>query len=270
MKYIDFWPFDYYAEGYTVEEHMRYLDELLIKLHKINNVRQIVSYVQRERKNNPNIVEHKTDIFFPGIDNHIGFGRTKKTKCWLHTEDIFPLHKIVYEDTFFYAPHNIQKYLEYDYPDYMDYPEKIELNPHEKYKDTCLNNIIPVIGIIVQTFQDIEQFRSIYEYFEGHGIYSFFCVDNIQGSNGFESASDIYARLEEEEVRYKKEFTIKCWGICTMKGRHYTKKIMSQTHIVCKSNQTKLSFQVGKHSYKSLEEMEEFIKREYVTDSRCK
>lgn len=265
-QYIDFWPFDYYAESYQVEDHMRYLDDLLKKLHEINNVREIVSFLQCERKNNANIVEYETDIFFPGIDNHIGFGRTKRTKAWLYKNDVFPLQKIKYENTYFYAPNNIENYLGYDYPDYMNYPKKIEINPHEKYKDTCLANILPLVGLLVQTIQDVEYFIPLHEYFEAHGIYSFFIRAIDEKNDYLDSALRMYERLEKEEVRYRKELKVKCYCVCIMNGRQYPKEVMDQTHIVYSLNQSDLCFDADDQSYKSFEEIEEYIKEAYSAD----
>ncbi len=265
VQYIDFWPFDYYDESYKVEDHMKYLDDLLNKLHVINNVREIVSYLELERKNNKNIVEYETSIFFPGIDNHIGFGRTKRTKSWVHRNDVFPLQKIGYENTFFYAPNNVDKYLGYDYPDYMSYPDYIEINPHEKYKDTCLSDILPVIGLVVQSVQDIDFFLPLYEYFEKHGIYSFF-VGAVDKKDGSFNLDEVYQRMEKDEIRYRKEFKIKCYCFFIINGRQYPREVMRQRHIECSLCQS--DFCLGKQKYKDFEEIEHYIKKTYSDEKR--
>ncbi len=170
--YLDFWPFDYYREGYSIEEHMLYLQNVLKRIKRIDRVDKIIEFLRNERKRNKNISDKPTSIFFPGIDNHIGYGRINKTKDWLYSKDIFPLRKVRYENSVFFAPNNIEKYLDYDYPDYMNYPKEVGINPHEVFKDLEMSMVIPTINIFFNDRKDIETVFKVYDYFENSNIYS--------------------------------------------------------------------------------------------------
>ena len=172
VHYLDFWPFDYYHEGYSIDDHMLYLQNVLKKMVKIDKVDKILEFLNKERKENPNISRTPTAVFFPGIDNVIGYDRIKRTYDWLYSKDIFPLRKIEFENQFFWAPKNTEKYLNYEYPDYMDYPEIVGQNPHEIYKDMEMSKIIPVVSIRFSDVEELGHVFTVYNSFESHEIYS--------------------------------------------------------------------------------------------------
>lgn len=172
VQYLDFWPFDYYREGYDIKDHMLYLQNTLKKIKKIDEVGKIVEFLNKERKGNPNISKNPTDIFFAGIDCYIGYGRIKRTYDWLYTKDIFPLQKIEFEGRKFWAPYNIKKYLDYECPDYMDYPEIVGQNPHEMYKDIDMSKVIPIVSIHFDDVEELEKVVNVYNIFEKNEIYS--------------------------------------------------------------------------------------------------
>ena len=125
---IDFFPFDYYADNYSFVDYRKYFKFLGSKLWKINNTKKEIEFLNEERKNNTNIIENGNKICF-GIDNigfilpymnHIGF--------W-GNNDIFPLKRMKFEDTEFYAPNNNIKILKYIYGDWENLPKLIEA-PH--------------------------------------------------------------------------------------------------------------------------------------------
>ena len=257
VQFIDFWPFDYYDESYRIEDHMEYLDNLLEEIHQIDNVKNIVSFLQKERKNNPNISEHETGIIFPGIDNVGGFLSTKRLKSWLYADDILPLQKIKYENTSFYAPHKLDKYLEYLTPDYMSYPADVGLNKHDRYK--VLLSIVPVVVLIVQKIQDIEYFLPLHEYFEEHGIYSLF-LPVVDGEKDSAALSAMYERLEEKEVQYRKAMKVQSWSICMKEGNPAIKDIKAKYNIICNLNSSELEFFIDGQIYKGYEDLTKFIK----------
>lgn len=174
VQYLDFWPFDYYKEGYPIEEHMAYLENLLNRLHGIDRVDEIVAFLKKERINNPNISIQPTSVFFPGIDDQIAYGRIKRTKQWLQTDIVFPLQKVKYEDSEFWAPNDIQGYLSYEYPNYMEYPNDVGQNPHITEQFDCMGRIVPTVAVYAQTENEIPKLFQIHDFFEKHGIFSFF------------------------------------------------------------------------------------------------
>ena len=49
---------------------------------------------------------------------------------WITTEVIFPLKKVPYEDTEFWAPNDMETLLGYEYSDYMSFPDDVGLPVH--------------------------------------------------------------------------------------------------------------------------------------------
>ena len=96
---IDIFPFDFYKDGYSFEEHKKYLRKIHRKLEIINNYSKEITFLKEERKNNPNI----------GSGTNIGYSLYK---IFYKYDDIFPLKKIKFEDTEFYAPNNSIVFLE--------------------------------------------------------------------------------------------------------------------------------------------------------------
>lgn len=204
VQYIDFWPMDYYKDDYRLEEHLMYLEKLLEKMHKIDYVNEIVNFLNEERRRNPNISDTPTGIFFPGIDNYSTYGRIKRTTKWLYTPEIFPLRKVKYENTSFLAPNNIAAYLNYECPSYMEFPNEVGINPHEKYKDVDMAKVVPVAGIAIDIVENILPMLNVYHYFEAHGIYSVFFVNNSA------LATEIQKELENTGVRYRENCCVGC------------------------------------------------------------
>lgn len=184
--YLDFWPFDYYRDGYSIEKHMVYLKHLLQKIKKIDKVDKIINFLINERKKNENISDEPTTIFFPGIDNHIGYGRVNKTRDWLYSKDVFPLQKVMFEDRMFFAPNSIERYLDYDYPDYMDYPKDVGLNPHEVFKDLEMSKVIPTVSIFFEEERDVENVINAYRCFEKNDVYSVVVCPKIEWHKVFD------------------------------------------------------------------------------------
>ena len=172
MKYIDFWPYDYYKEGYSINEHVEYLRMIQKKMYEIGNVKKILLFLEEERKRNSNISDFPTSIIFPGIDCYNAYGRIDSIKDWLYASDFLPLKKIQYETEYYLAPNNEKKYLNYEYPNYMKYPNDVGISSHEICKDRDLYNCLPTVNILIEFNSDIEKTVELYNYFDKHGIYS--------------------------------------------------------------------------------------------------
>lgn len=130
---MDLFAIDYYKSDYNFEEYKNYSTKLNSKLWKINNTQKEVEYLEKERINNPNVIENSEKVCF-GIDN-IGFYTPFMNKIgFWNKNDIFPLKKMKFEDTEFYAPNNHIKILEYIYGDWESLPNKIE-SPHASERE---------------------------------------------------------------------------------------------------------------------------------------
>lgn len=178
VQYLDFFPFDFYKNDYNIDSHMQYLQKTLTTIKKIDNVPKIVDFLNKERNNNPNISEVPTKIFFPGIDSLIGYTRIERTHDWLYSKDVFPLKKIQFEERFVWAPQNVEKYLNYEVPNYMDYPEDVGLNPHEAYKDVEISKVIPMVSLRFSDEVELKNVLFVYKAFDESEIYSVVVCQN--------------------------------------------------------------------------------------------
>ena len=127
---MDIWVFDYYEEGYSMSEHRQWLEEIDSKLHEMEDPKEMVMFLKKERENNPQVSLKETGHIFPGIDCLGGHPGRKNVEDWIRTEVIFPLKKVPYEDTEFWAPNDMETLLGYEYSDYMSFPDDVGLPVH--------------------------------------------------------------------------------------------------------------------------------------------
>lgn len=125
--YLDVFPYDFYRDDYSIEEHKVYLKNIREKQLKIDNINDIIDFMTAERKNNTNIVEKSNTIFY-GIDNcecHM-----REHSEWFSYDDIYPLKKMKYEHLEFYVPNNYHKVMTLAYGDYMRFPHDLGYSHH--------------------------------------------------------------------------------------------------------------------------------------------
>lgn len=131
---MDLWAFDFYRNEYDISDYKRWIEGVNAKVKNIESDREKVEFIRRERENNPMVSEKMTDHFFPGIDNLGGYpgeGATRAFDSWIPTKEIFPLKQVKYENTFFWAPQNMEVMLRYEYKDFMEFPEDMGFVTHD-------------------------------------------------------------------------------------------------------------------------------------------
>lgn len=131
---LDFWVFDYYKEGYDHAEHRRWLAKLNQEILDFDNEKERVEFLRRERENNPMISREETKYIFPGVDNNGGyvFSTRRDIDKWIPKEKLFPLRKVKYENTEFWAPNDMEFLLGLEFGDYMKFPYDIGEPRHGK------------------------------------------------------------------------------------------------------------------------------------------
>lgn len=127
---ISFWAYDYYRDEYSLEEHNRYLQYIKEKRLEIGKLPAIVDFLQKEIAENENISKVPTGKIQPGLDNGIWHSVLGRGRGWIRTEDVLPLVKCPFEQTEFFVPHNPEKFLEHEYPDYMEFPNDLGMQKH--------------------------------------------------------------------------------------------------------------------------------------------
>lgn len=127
---ISFWAHDFYCDDYSLEEHNRYLQYIKEKQLEIGKLPAIMEFLQKEIAENKNISKVPTGKIQPGLDNGIWHTVLGKGRGWIRTEDVLPLVKCPFEQTTFFVPHNPERFLEYEYPDYMEFPNDLGIQRH--------------------------------------------------------------------------------------------------------------------------------------------
>lgn len=129
---LDIFPFDYYKDNYTIEQHIKYLDYIKKQRKKLNNLPKVIEFVQNEIKTNKNIVEKSSTIYY-GLDCTDSYLR--KHKEFYKYTDLFPLKKLSYENLMLNVPNNPEHFCEILIGNYMDLPDDIGFSHHLVMRD---------------------------------------------------------------------------------------------------------------------------------------
>ena len=124
---VDFFALDYYKDGHNVVTLQNYVDKIKQLKYKNQTYGNILKIYDEEINNKTETVENSNTISV-GIDNfdfhcYSIKGVRRKT-------DIFPLIKMKFEDTEFYAPNNADEYLKTIYSFYNKIPINVTVNKH--------------------------------------------------------------------------------------------------------------------------------------------
>lgn len=137
---MDLWVFDFYDSMYEISEHRAWLEKLDLKLKEIDEEDDKVKFLREQRKNNPMISREETEYIFPGIDSLGGHPGRKDVEEWIRKDVIFPLKKVPYENTVFWAPNDMEKLLGYEYKDYLSFPDDIGIPVHIEMNEDSRKN----------------------------------------------------------------------------------------------------------------------------------
>lgn len=203
---VDFWAYDYYAEDYSINDHAEYLKMLDRKMREIDGINESVEFLRAERTCNPNISDVATNHVFYGIDNAVGYTRLDRIQEWFRDTDIFPLQQVCFEDAFYYVPRNMEKWMEFEYPDYKRLPSDFGVQTHGGYVTDYFYKHYPTVEFYLVDAFEIYHFLPLYYKMEEYGIYATFVAEDTDSNTtgkwfDYETAIRI---LEELEVRFKK------------------------------------------------------------------
>lgn len=132
-KAIDFWVYDFYDENYTFAEHKQYLEYITQKKTEIDNIAGIIDFLDEEVRRNKNIVKESKNIYF-GIDCVMSYSKPFNTS-FIPYDVIFPLKKMKYEHTEFYAPNKEMEYLFFEFTDPMKFSNDLGISHHHVLRD---------------------------------------------------------------------------------------------------------------------------------------
>ena len=274
---IDFWPQDYYADDYPIEDFLKYLDMLADEKKRIGNVKKVVEFLKNERENNHWISKKATGIIGPGIDNVSGYKRTKTAKEWLKTQDIFPLRNLPFESTQFYAPNKPEILANWQYPNYMAFPSDTIHSSHEEIKRRSIIGVVPTVEFYLIDAFEIYHFLELYRLFEKNGIYASFIAEkpDINTTRTWFDYDNSIKILDNLRVRYFNHCNPNCDFAFTTQNaeclsKYRNKKIHLQYGVgltqysYCESNESIDGFDIklvnGTHSFDIVRKKDKKIK----------
>lgn len=126
---FDIFSYDFYRDGYTLQEHLKYLDSFILKVYASKNHGEAMKYINKELATNPNIVEKSNTIYY-GIDSMTSFENT--ATYFYNADRILPLKKTRFEDTVLYVPNDLDYYIKNEIRDYQSWPAEIRMQQHLK------------------------------------------------------------------------------------------------------------------------------------------
>lgn len=124
---IDFFALDYYNDYHNTASLADYKKQTLKKIRELKNLGEIFNFFKEEINKNLDIVKD-SNVIHAGIDNYDFYYYS--IKGIRRKEDIFPLQKLQFEDTLFYAPNNPHNCLKTLYKFYNKMPDNIEIAKH--------------------------------------------------------------------------------------------------------------------------------------------
>jgi lipopolysaccharide cholinephosphotransferase len=131
QQFLDFFPMDFYKDGYTFEEHKKYLQNINTQKFKLDYIDKMTDLARHEAHSNPNVVKKSNQIYY-GID-----GATLKK--WHHdfipTNVVLPLKKAKFENTEFYVPNKMEQFIEWEFQNWDKFPNDIGWAHHNWSKN---------------------------------------------------------------------------------------------------------------------------------------
>ena len=132
VTFCDFFALDCYSDNHNLESLQEYIKTVAEERRKLKTFGKKFDFDKKELAKNQNIVEDSNTIY-AGIDNYdFYYYKVKKIR---RKNDIFPLKKMQFEDTEFWAPSNEVNCLESIYTDYKNLPLFIKIQKHKVKKD---------------------------------------------------------------------------------------------------------------------------------------
>ena len=170
---IDFWPFDFFVDSYTFKEHLDYIGYIRNKQREIDTVDKIVDFTFGEIKKSSTIIDFGTNMYF-GIDSVPQ--HNKKNESWINSRDVFPLKKMEFEGSYFWAPRNHDNYIKFEYKEYLKFPTDVGIAKHNYYEKYINERLINVEFFLVDSFE-IFHFYPLYKAFIERGYNAKFIAE---------------------------------------------------------------------------------------------
>lgn len=190
---IDFFPYDFYEDGYDFQEHKKVIDFCAGYRYTEKGNQRVLEIISQ----NKYIVENSNTIYF-GLDSMDSY--VCPNKKWMSRDVLLPLEEIEFEGVRCYAPHKIEEYLSYCFKDYEGYPEDLTCLHLTEVVAEKLKRDYVYCGLIALCEESVYELLPIYRHLRESGIYCVFVTDsNYMGDSG----SSVGRILKKERVEYR-------------------------------------------------------------------
>lgn len=126
---IDFFPWEFYAEDYSYEDMLAYMEKVKERLSKTKTVEEKrVCLEQALAENREHTVEDSSHLYF-GID-HMAMMMGFHKGHWAPREVLYPLKEALYEGEHFWIPNDPEEFLSYEYGDIWKFPDDVGMARH--------------------------------------------------------------------------------------------------------------------------------------------
>ena len=174
-KTIDFFVYDYYNQEASFEKHNSFVKKIGKELEKYKNNSERLSFLRDAIRQEKITVSETTQNIYFGMDSSEPFFRTFNTK-WIDYSTIFPLQTVLYEEQNLYIPHEPERFIIYEYPDYEQLPNDFGIESHDYWRNYKKRNLITAEFYLIDSFE-IFHFKPIYDFLRKKGVYAIFVAE---------------------------------------------------------------------------------------------
>ena len=129
---IDFFPFDYYAEEYGIEELRQLIDRVKGQLILLESKEEKIEYIKEVLRENSEIIGKESEHIYYGI-GAMGFLDSNRRRQFIPRNLIFPLKKAEWEGECFWVPNNAEEFMICVFQDIWEFPEDVGIPSHYKF-----------------------------------------------------------------------------------------------------------------------------------------
>lgn len=167
---LDFFPYDYYLETYSFQEHTQLID----KVSAYRYTEKGNAFFVNEIRKRANTTISSNNIYF-GIDNLDSF--TCRNSGWIDRDIIVPLKKATFEGIDCYIPNKPEILLSYYYKNYMELPDEFSSHHISEVSKNILRQNYVFCDIYIRESKNIDMAINVYKVLRTHAIYGVFLID---------------------------------------------------------------------------------------------
>ena len=174
-KIIDFFIFDYFDEGYPFTEYKKVIQQTKARLEGNHNEIQRLELEQSQVKENEHIVSESNHISY-ALDSMMAYDHLHN-QDWIDRKIIYPTVYTEFDGIKIPVPNNIDKFLEYDIPNYKGLPTDVAVSNRLTQRGNAIRNILPVVEFYLTKVVEIDYLQPIYQELRDEKVYAIFVIE---------------------------------------------------------------------------------------------